>query len=259
MFRDCKAVVLDIEGVLFAGKEALPGGREVVETLAARGIPHRYLTNNSRMTAAELEAHMRSLGLPVEAGRIVSVLDRAGDYLRRGSPGGKVFVIGGEALRSAVGAAGFEVAGPGEEDADIVLVGIDPDLTYLALSAAARAVARGARFVALNPDVRAPLEGGAFQLGGGAVAAPVAAAGGRAPECIGKPSPFLFEEALGQLGAAPGEAVMVGDNPRTDVEGARALGIAAVWVNQGVYGPPEEPPDLEVGRVDEILPHLPGG
>ena len=76
MFRDRKAVVLDIEGVLFAGKEALPGGREVVETLAARGIPHRYLTNNSRMTAAELESHMRSLGLPVGAGRIVSVLDR---------------------------------------------------------------------------------------------------------------------------------------------------------------------------------------
>jgi len=37
--------------------------------------------------------------------------------------------------------------------------------------------------------------------------------------------------------------------------------MASVWINRwGVLlGDPEVKPDLEVRRVDEVLPHLPGG
>lgn len=43
-----------------------------------------------------------------------------------------------------------------------------------------------------------------------------------------KPSPQIFEAALGALGAAPGEAMHVGDLRRTDVAGAAALGMRTV-------------------------------
>ncbi|HEU5062015.1 MAG TPA: HAD family hydrolase [Solirubrobacterales bacterium] len=43
-----------------------------------------------------------------------------------------------------------------------------------------------------------------------------------------KPAPQIFEAALGALGAAPGEAVHVGDLRRTDVTGAAALGMRTV-------------------------------
>jgi FMN phosphatase YigB (HAD superfamily) len=43
-----------------------------------------------------------------------------------------------------------------------------------------------------------------------------------------KPSPRIFEAALGALGAAPGEAMHVGDLRRTDVAGASALGMRTV-------------------------------
>jgi putative hydrolase of the HAD superfamily len=43
-----------------------------------------------------------------------------------------------------------------------------------------------------------------------------------------KPSPRIFEAALGALGAEPGEAMHVGDLRRTDVAGAAALGMRTV-------------------------------
>jgi FMN phosphatase YigB (HAD superfamily) len=43
-----------------------------------------------------------------------------------------------------------------------------------------------------------------------------------------KPAPQIFEAALSALGAAPGEAVHVGDLRRTDIAGASALGMRTV-------------------------------
>lgn len=43
-----------------------------------------------------------------------------------------------------------------------------------------------------------------------------------------KPSPQIFEAALGALGAQPAEAVHVGDLRRTDIAGARGIGMGTV-------------------------------
>ena len=262
MFRDRRAVVLDLEGVLYAGTEVLPGAKDFLCALNERGIPHRFITNISRLTGADVRAHMAILGIDPGPGKVVGALDWAGEFLKRRYGAGRVLVLGVETLQAAIRSAGFEVVPPwAEARADIVLVGLDEGLTHFSLSAAARAVARGAHFVALNPDVRAPQEGGSFELGGGAVALAVQAAAGKAPVVIGKPGPFLFEQAMAELGAKPEESVMIGDNLRTDVAGARSAGMASVWINRwGVLlGDPEVKPDLEVRRVDEVLPHLPGG
>jgi putative hydrolase of the HAD superfamily len=47
-----------------------------------------------------------------------------------------------------------------------------------------------------------------------------------------KPSPTIFRAALEMLEVEPGEAAMVGDSPRDDVEGARALGMQAFLVDR---------------------------
>lgn len=47
-----------------------------------------------------------------------------------------------------------------------------------------------------------------------------------------KPSPAVFRAALELAGAAPHEALHVGDSPANDVEGARAAGVRAVLVDR---------------------------
>jgi HAD superfamily hydrolase (TIGR01549 family) len=49
---------------------------------------------------------------------------------------------------------------------------------------------------------------------------------------VSKPDPAIFEVALRRLGAAPDDAVMVGDSWAADIEGACAAGIRAIWFNR---------------------------
>jgi len=50
------------------------------------------------------------------------------------------------------------------------------------------------------------------------------------PEIVGKPQALLFHRACEVLGISPDQAVMIGDNPDTDIKGARALGMGAVLI-----------------------------
>jgi len=54
-----------------------------------------------------------------------------------------------------------------------------------------------------------------------------------------KPSPEIFEHALGVAGVAAHDALHVGDSFAEDVDGARAAGIEAVLIKRdGEPGPP---------------------
>lgn len=51
-------------------------------------------------------------------------------------------------------------------------------------------------------------------------------------QLIGKPSPTLFARACAALGVEASDAVMIGDNPQTDIEGAALAGIPAILIGQ---------------------------
>lgn len=70
----------------------------------------------------------------------------------------------------------------------------------------------------------------------------------------GKPDPAIFEHLLQRVGARADAALMVGDNPRTDILGAQAAGIRAVWINRtGEPCPPEIRPDATIATLAELL------
>jgi FMN phosphatase YigB (HAD superfamily) len=69
-----------------------------------------------------------------------------------------------------------------------------------------------------------------------------------------KPDPKVFEKALNELKARPEEAVHVGDILRTDVVGAKGMGMKAVWVSDtGDYPHGEYSPDFVIMRLPELL------
>lgn len=75
---------------------------------------------------------------------------------------------------------------------------------------------------------------------------------------VHKPDPAIFREAL-RLGAAPAnEAIYIGDSVNEDVGGARAAGLATVWVNRD--GDPWTgsgcPPAMEIRNIEEIAQAL---
>jgi putative hydrolase of the HAD superfamily len=65
-------------------------------------------------------------------------------------------------------------------------------------------------------------------------------------EAVGasKPDARIFAHALGEIGAAAGEATMLGDSWSADVEGARAAGLRAVWFNPRRVARPADRPEV---------------
>lgn len=66
-----------------------------------------------------------------------------------------------------------------------------------------------------------------------------------------KPGKELFEYALKQSGLTVDEVVHIGDSMSSDIKGATALGIKAIWVNRG--GRPVPEGVVAVNRLDEVL------
>jgi FMN phosphatase YigB (HAD superfamily) len=69
---------------------------------------------------------------------------------------------------------------------------------------------------------------------------------------IAKPNPRIFIAVLEGLGVAPAEAIHVGDDPITDVGGARSSGMRAIWFNP--YGETGESEyDFRISSLAELI------
>lgn len=68
---------------------------------------------------------------------------------------------------------------------------------------------------------------------------------------VGKPSPHMFELALGRLGLRRDEVAMVGNDISRDIAGARAAGIRPIWVHRPADGWGHGDPDGAM-RIDDL-------
>jgi len=73
---------------------------------------------------------------------------------------------------------------------------------------------------------------------------------------FGKPEREIFEAALDLLQVDAKDALMVGDNLHTDIKGAVAAGIPAVWINHHGVKTEQVKPDYEIDRLQALLPLL---
>ena len=228
----------------------MQGVAAVLADRAERGDDIVYVTNNSMHYRTDYVTRLTAMGAPVSDDRVVSSARATALYLRDEAPEvRRVLVVGAgglerelrdvglDAVTSAHAATrvsqepidGFEAAGR----PDAVVVGLDPQLTYLRLAVAADAIRAGARFIATNRDPVYPTERG-LRPGAGSIVAALEAATGLTALSIGKPEPLLLEEAARAVGREAKDAVMIGDSLVTDVAAARAVGARSVFMLTGV-------------------------
>jgi HAD superfamily hydrolase (TIGR01450 family) len=249
-------VVLDLDGVVYVGDQAVPGAPAALEELRGLGVRLAFVTNNSYRPPGQVVERLGRLGVKAAPEEVLTSAQAAVRLLggRQGLARKAVLVLGGPGLRQALEAAGARLVDAEEwRQAEVVVVGFDPDLTYGRVKAAALAIRAGARFVGSNPDATMPAPDGLWP-GAGATLAMLQAATGVRPEVAGKPEPALFETAAAAIG--PGPYLMVGDRADTDLDGAHRLGWATALVLSGVARPADLP-DLAVAP-DHLLADVGG-
>ncbi|MGH7187148.1 MAG: HAD-IIA family hydrolase [Pseudomonadota bacterium] len=260
MRHHLRALLFDMDGVLYRGRQPLPGARALIGALQTGGIPFALVTNNSTRSPHQYVRHLAAMGMRVPAGHIVTSSVGTAVYLRTIlRPRSRVLVVGEAALRRAVANAGFTLSW---DDAAAVVVGLDRRVTYKKLALALAALNRGAMFVATNPDPMLPTETGLLP-GAGSIVAALRYASGREPVVIGKPDPRLLREAMTRTGARPDHTAMVGDQRSTDIAAGRAAGAFTILVMTGIEanrrpGRREPRPDLTVQNLVELRRWLAG-
>jgi len=79
---------------------------------------------------------------------------------------------------------------------------------------------------------------------------------------FGKPDPRVYRHALSNLGTAPADTWMVGDNLEWEVAVPKRLGLTCVWVDRHGRGLPpnfDPAPDRVIHRLPELRECLPRG
>ncbi len=252
--RALRGFIFDLDGTIWAGAHLLPGAIELVQTLRDAGRPVLFLSNSSRQGADELAVRLRGLQIPAEPDQIVSALELAGEVIRRDLGRVPVLPLGSATMTTVLRDAGHTVLGLEEYPrARAVVIGNDPAFDFGRLRAAARAVAAGAGFYAVNLDARLPLGAEGFDPGCGALVEAVAVASGRRATVIGKPYRPIFELALARLGCQAAEVAMVGDTPESDIDGGRAAGMPTIWITPDGRPDPAVPASLVVRDPADLL------
>jgi len=266
-----RAVAFDLDGTVYLGDEVVPGAPAAVQGVRELGVKVAFVTNNAVRPPAAVVEKLSRLGVKAtteevltSAQAVVHLLGGGrgphgarGPHDTGGLHGTRVLVVGGPGLREALAAAGAHLLEPDAwRQADVVVAGLDPELSYAKVRAAALAIAAGARFVGSNPDASLPTPQGPWP-GAGSVLALLSTATGARPEIAGKPERALFETVAAALG--PGPRLMVGDRADTDLAGAQELGWGTALVLTGSTRPaglldvPAEPDHLlaDVGGLLE--------
>ncbi len=225
---DC--FLLDIDGVLMRGDEAIPHAAEAIERLRFEGKPHVFMTNNSAGTADEVAARLTGVGIAAGPQEVVTSALATADLLRREAVG-RAFVVGERGLREALGDAGIEIIDGDPDDVDVVVVGWDRKADYARLRRASLLVERGTRLVATNADAAFPADDGAWP-GTGALLSVVTVTTGMEADVVGKPHPALFLAARERAGGS--RPLVIGDRLDTDIAGAAAVGWDSLLVLTGI-------------------------
>lgn len=253
--------LLDLDGVVYRGEEAIPDAAATLEKGAATGMRRAFVTNNASRSPEMVADHLRLLGIPAAPEEIITSAQAAAHLLADRLPrGAGVLVVGTDSLAREVTARGLALVATAEDGPAAVVQGYSPDTGWRILAEAVVAVRRGALWVATNTDLTLPSPRGALP-GNGAFVAAVRVAAEVAPLVAGKPEPAMHREMMERTRAD--HPLIVGDRLDTDIEGATRAGVDSLLVLTGVTTPavllaapaPWRPTYLAAGLGGLLAPH----
>ena len=233
--NDIDALIIDMDGVLWHGNRPQEGLEVFFAGLRQREIPFVLATNNASLTPAEYVAKLAGFGVEVAQQEILTSGTATAVYLsqRYVAEQTRLFVIGSSGLIEPLQERGFILTELYEPDVDLVVCGLDRELSWDKLASACYALQAGAGLIASNGDTSLPTERG-FAPGNGAVLAAITAATNHKPLIIGKPEPILYQQAMQVLGSSKARTVALGDRLDTDILGAVHAGIRSIFLLSGI-------------------------
>jgi HAD superfamily hydrolase (TIGR01459 family) len=237
-----KGFIVDLWGVMHDGVTAFPEALACLEALQARGKKVVLLSNAPRRAAA-VTARNEELGIaPAMIDGVVSsgevtwrhLANPADDWYRR--LGRRCFHLGPERDQGMRDGLTYDFVGDMDEAEFILNTGAydSRDVVTDYDRILRPALARGLPMVCANPDWEV-IRGGKREICAGAIAKHYAEMGGDM-RSHGKPDAEVYGDCFALMGLEPADGLAaIGDSLRTDIAGAQNLGIAGIFVTDGIH------------------------
>lgn len=248
--------LFDLDGVFYRGKEnpVKIGGTRAVTRLRSLGKKILLLTNNSTDSVETIRSRLARLDIVLSKDEILTSGLLTAEYLSRKHGRVTYYLLGEAGLESEMQKFGHHRTRG--EAADFVVIGLDRGLTYQKLDRAARLIRGGARMVATHV-ARVYMYRTGPALATGPIVKALEYATGEKATVIGKPALPMFRLALRRAGCSSADAVMLGDQVDTDIEGAAAAGIDAILVRTGIDRSIRGTRALiAIANVDELVKYI---
>ena len=289
MIDGIKGYLIDMDGVIYRGKELIPGAKEFISLLQEKNIPFLFLTNNSRFTRRDIKEKLNRMKVNISENNIFTCAMATARFLARQKPNGTAFVIGEGGLLTALYKNGYTIV---DHNPDFVVVGEGRTFNMENIDAAVQMIYNGAKLIGTNLDTNCPTDSG-IRSGCGAIIQLLESATGKKALTLGKPSPIImreakkelslrsyelsqissgltstdltyqssFRDAKNELSLRSHEIAMIGDTMETDILGGMQMGFYTILVLSGgtsiedlskhAYGP-----NQIVKSIAEIKDHL---
>jgi HAD superfamily hydrolase (TIGR01458 family) len=234
-----RGLVVDLDGTLYVGDEALPGAREALGKLRAAGVPMRFLTNTTSKPLRAIMAKLDAMDFGIDGAHVFTAPRVAARVLRGRGVRRAHFLLKDDVIEDMEGIESVE------EGAEAVVVGdMAEGFTYERLNRAFRILLDGAEFYALAEN-RMFRGAHGLCLDVGAFVRALEYGTRREATLLGKPAPAFFEAVVSTLGLEPSGVASIGDDLEGDVGGGMDAGLKGVLVRTGKF----READLQVSGI----------
>ncbi|TFF84195.1 HAD family hydrolase [Candidatus Thorarchaeota archaeon] len=261
-----KLWVFDIDNTLIRDvehPEVFPDAMQLWNALMKKDVTLAVLTNVGRLSARQVHSVIEGAGYSIETEHVFTAGAAAAAYVQNRKTKARCFVIGEGGAQEDFVARGLDVTN--NPPVDYVAVAADRGMTFQELNFATKMVRDGAGLICISGSLDYP---GVYLghedtfIGERSIVAAIEHATGVKAVVVGKPLPEILVETVRTLGFDVDDAVMVGDNPASDIAGGRAAGVATVLVKRPNNIVEFEPgdldtsPDIEVESLEDLLEML---
>ena len=243
--KDTKVVMLDLDGTVYLEGELIGDVIGTLNYLRNKGVQVVYLTNNSSGTDDAYYAKLKKMGVWDDRDIFYSSLDAAIDYLKMYHEDKSVYPVATDSVRKHIENCGIRTT----EEADIVLLTFDKELTYEKLVIANRLIVKGALYISTHPDATCPAKD-VFIPDAGSFISLFKTSSGKEPDIIiGKPYSVMADMLSTRLGVDKSKITMVGDRLHTDIKFGTDNGLNTALVLSGET-------TMEIAKVHTVKPDI---
>ena len=242
-----KALLIDLEGVVYQDGHTIPGSVSFIRYLDKINFPYLFLTNTTTMPRKDISKKLSRFGLQIDLEKIITPLISTQNYLKKNRISSIALYCNKRCKDDFIG---FDI---NYQSPDAVIIGdLYKKFSWTKLNEIFNISLRANKLIAFHKN-KTGTRKGLLGLDLGPFVKALEYALGKNFILMGKPNKNFFQTAIDQLGMRPKDILMIGDDINVDIRGAQQINLQTCLVKTGKYG---KQPNLKSIKPSYLVPKL---